>query len=411
MPPVFAAIAPLLFGVGLLYLGYGLFGTLLSVRMAAAGFSDQVAGIVMSGFYIGMMTGSLTIPRLVQRVGHIRVLSGLSAVMTAATITHALFVAPIPWFGLRLIEGFAMSGIYLCVESWLGDKATNKTRGVVFSAYLTVCYLSWAVSQFLLTTADVKGFFLFGLATMLISLAQVPITLSRSAPPALPKPHGFGLMKVWRASPLGVTVVLASGLASSVMYSVLPRFGADIGLSSLGIAWLMAWSIVGGLLVQWPVGRLSDLFDRRSVVLGVALLLVISAAGAGGITAFLPASLGNGIDLGSWIGRLPVSLWLLICCAGIGAAVLGTYPLGVSLVNDRIAADDRVAASGGLILIYGVPAIGGPLMASNAMQWLGAVGLMLYWSLIGLGLAGITLVVLKRRRDDRKRTEAAAVSV
>lgn len=386
MLQAFSSISALLIGVGILNLGYGLLGTLLAVRMSVEGFTGFVSGLVMASYFLGLMIGSMTAHRLIQAVGHIRTFSALASVFSAATLIHVFVVEPLAWSGLRIVEGFCMAGLFMCVESWLNDRATNETRGKVLSLYMITTYLFGALAQFLLVTGEVTGFFLFALTSVLCSLALVPIAMTRSPAPALPERSLFGLKRLLEISPLGVAGCFASGMASGAFYGVLPRYGAIVGLDNLGIASLMGFCIFGGLLFQFPVGRLSDRFDRRWVIAGVAMLMVVFAALIVGFTFNRPVTAE--VEAGAAVaGGQPLALWMIVLIAAFGGMLFSLYPLSLSHANDFIEAKDFVAASGGLILFYSLGAVFGPIGAGAVMGALGPWGLFVYMGGIGIALA------------------------
>lgn len=372
MLSAFSSISALLAGVGIMTLGYGFLGTLLAVRMSVEGFATFTSGLVMAAYFLGLVVGSLTAAKAVRAVGHIRVFAAFASLFSAATLIHVFVIDPWIWGGLRLIEGYCMAGLFLCVESWLNDRATNETRGAVLSMYMITTYLFAGLAQFLLTLGAVEGFFLFAVTSVLASLSLVPVALSRSPAPVLPEARVFGLRRLVAISPVGIAGCLVAGLASGAFYALGPRFGARAGLDSMGIAALMGFSIFGGLLFQLPLGRLSDRFDRRKVI--VVVSLVLSAAGAG--MAFVA------------LGPTEPTAWHLLLVLPFGGMLFALYPLSLAHANDHIDPQDFVAASGGLILSFSVGATIGPIAASGVMEAVGPGGLFAF-----IGGSGVLLAV------------------
>ena len=222
---------PLLLGMGMLMLGGGLQGTLLSVRASREGFATILIGLVMSCYYVGYIGGSLGTPRLIQRVGHIRVFAALTAVASVTILLQAVYVAPAPWAVLRLVTGFCFAGIYVVAESWLNDRASNENRGALLAVYMMVLYVGLGGGQFLLNLADPLSLRLFIMTSVLISLAVLPMTLSVQHAPAHEVPQRIGYRELFRGSPLGVIGVMLSGMVTSSMFSMGPVYANLIGLA------------------------------------------------------------------------------------------------------------------------------------------------------------------------------------
>jgi MFS family permease len=364
-------VAALLVGVFVTTAGSGPLGTAVSLRMEAAEVARPIIGLVMAAFFAGLTLGSLLAYRLVLRVGHIRAFTAFASVVSAVTLIYPLLPPPLPWVPLRVAEGFCMAGIFICVESWLNDHAGPASRGRILAAYMICLYLGQASGQALLAldTGD-GGPRVFLLVSVLISLAVLPVALTRMPQPALPAIASFSARRLWAASPLGVAGTVASGLVLGAVYALGPIFAREAaGFGAGGAALFMSVLITGGVLLQWPLGRMSDAFDRRRVIvatlalLTVAGLVVASVAERGGIA-------------------------LLGAAAGFGGVAFALYPLCAAHTNDHLAREERVAASGGLVLAYSAGATAGPLFASAAMVALGGRGLFLFASIVGLlGLA------------------------
>jgi MFS family permease len=346
---------PLLLGMGLLMLGAGLQGTLLSVRATLDGFAPFTIGVVMSCYYIGYLGGSARTPQLVARVGHIRVFAALTAIASVAILLQAVFVTPFSWSVLRFVSGFSFAGIYVVAESWLNDRATNANRGSLLASYMLILYVGLGVGQFLLTAADPAGPLLFVLISMLISLAVVPISISAQHAPAYSVPRKIGFAELYRVSPLGVVGIVISGVVTSSVFSIGPVYAQLIGLDTREIATFMGASILAAVVTQWPIGRLSDRVDRRSVLIvvcGLALAMALSAALTGA-----------------------TSMWLLlVLSAAFGGLALSLYSLSLSHINDHLAADQIVSASASLIMLNGVGSVAGPLAVSLLMARSGPDG-------------------------------------
>ncbi len=337
--------------------GNGPLTTILSLRLEAAAAPAPVIGAVSAAYFAGLTLGSLFAYKLILGVGHIRALVAFASVMSATALLYPIHLNYGLWGGLRLAEGFCMAGLFVCIESWLNDLATPASRGKILAAYMTCLYVGQGSGQFLLNLPDSSGFVLFILFSILLSFAVVPVALTPMAAPSLPDIVSLGLRRLFAASPLGIVGTVASGLVLGSFYSLGPVFARGTGLDIAGAALFMSAAIFGGVLLQWPVGWLSDWFDRRKVIIGVlaglaAVGLAMTAAGGG---------------------------WALLAAAALfGGAAFVLYPLSVAHTNDHLGPRDRVGASGGLVLGYSIGATIGPLAASGTMGALGPDGLFLF---------------------------------
>jgi MFS family permease len=307
----------LLLGIGLLNLGDGLQATLLGVRAALEAFPTTATGLLMSAFYIGFLAGSLFAPRSVERVGHIRVFGALASLASAAALIYSVFVTPWAWAVLRFVSGVCFAGLYVVAESWLNDRASNETRGQLLSVYMLVTFGGIAAGQLLLNVAHPGGYQLFILTSVLISVALVPLLLSAGGAPSFAQPAALSLRALYKLSPLGVLATALSGMSSAIFFSMGPVYAQGIGLSVRDISFFMTAAVVGCLVLQWPVGRLSDRFDRRRVLTGVTFLAACAAAVA------IPAAVVSR-DV------------LLLAIACFGGLALPMYALAIAHANDSL---------------------------------------------------------------------------
>ena len=354
-----STVFPLFVGLAFLMVGNGLVGSLLGVRADLEGFPTIVTGVVMATYYGGFLVGSLTIPRWIADVGHIRVFAGLAALGAATALAYSLFVNPVTWGGLRFIAGLSMSGLYVTVESWLNARATNETRGRLLSIYMVVVTLGLGLGQLLLGVADPIDPTLFVVAGILISLAVVPLTLLKIPAPDEIIPVEFSVRALTRSAPLGVVAVAVSGAAGGAIFALGAFYSTRIGMEPGRVGVFMAASLAGSLVTQYPLGYLSDRFSRRRVILVVA------------VGAVLIATVGTFVD--------PESAWLFVVMAAYGSLAFPMYSLAVSLINDLLPEHQLVPAAGGIIFVYGIGSIVGPLTTSVLMAVIGPVGFL--WSL------------------------------
>ncbi|MBP2305311.1 MFS transporter [Azospirillum melinis] len=362
-------IVPLLLAVFLMMGGTGALTTIVSVRLDAAGASPILLGALTAAYYLGVTVGSTQAFRLVGQVGHIRAFSASATVLVAATLGHTLGSDPAAWIALRLVEGCCMAGLFVCIESWLNQSATSATRGQILALYMIALYGAQGVGQYLMVIDDPHGFKQFVIVSILVSLALVPVALSRTAPPLLQKLESIRIGHLYRASPLGFAGTVISGLVVGAFYGLGPVYVRHLGYDLGQSATFISAAIIGGMLLQWPFGKLSDLIDRRLVVVGLfAALAVISI----GMTMLPQGGFGP----------------LLAGISLFGGIIFAIYPICVSHTNDFLTPAEMVPASGGMVLGFSMGAIAGPFLASLVMAVFEQDGLFLFTALVaGIALA------------------------
>jgi MFS family permease len=374
-----AATWPLLLGMGILMLGAGLQSSLLGVRATQENFPTAVIGLVMSAYYVGYVGGTVLTPRLVQKVGHVRVFAALAAIASAAILVQAVWVHPLPWGAMRLVTGMCFAGIYVVAESWLNDRASRENRGRLFAVYMLVLYVGLGSAQFLLNLASSRSATLFMLTSVLISFAMVPIVISAQQAPQITTPRAVRYRDLYRNSPIGVVAVTIAGFVSAIMFSMGPVYARLSGLDTSGVAWFMAVTILAGCATQYPVGRLSDRMDRRTVM---ALMCSLSTLAAAGIIFF---------------GSVSHVLFLTLAAMFTGFS-LTLYSLAVSHVNDKLEPSEMVAASSSLLLLNGAGAAVGPVLAGSLI---GRFGPDAYYMTLGSLTGMLTLYDLWRKMRQR----------
>ena len=356
-------------GIFLMLAGHGMLGTLITLRLGLAGNAVWVIGPVSAAYFGGLVIGTFYAHRLIGRIGHIRAFAFFASLMSAAALAHPFAIEPLPWAALRLLAGVCMAGVFMCLESWLNDRAGAEMRGRVLSLYMVFIYLGQGTGQFLLALPDTTGWALFVIASALISMAVISVASTRLQAPELPRPHRMPIRDLYRLSPVGVVGALISGLSLGAFYGLAPVFVQAQGMDFAGISAFMGLAIIGGLCMQWPIGWISDKVDRRTVL------------------AVLAAVLGLVSLAGPWAASIG-PLGLLLLAPVFGGLISTLYPIAVAHTNDRMQSADLVAASGGLITIYGVGAVAGPLVASAVMEATGANGLWVHFAVSGAVLAG-----------------------
>lgn len=382
----------LLLGIGLMMLGNGLQGTLLGVRATLEGFPTAVTGFVMTGYYVGFLAGSILAPKVVQRVGHIRVFAALASIASASVLVHAVLVDPVTWGAMRLATGFSYAGLYVVAESWLNDRATNETRGQILSIYMVVMLGGMTVGQFLLNTGDPAGVELFILISVLVSVALVPIALTAAPAPVFDAPTPVALRQLYRISPLGVFGGFANGVASGMIFGMGAVYAQIAGMSVAQVSLFMGLIVFGGMLLQWPIGRISDGIDRRAVIFGVTLV----TAGLCLLAVLAPALSSGAVLAIAFI---------------MGGLALPLYSLCGAHINDHLDPRQMVSASSAYVLLNGLGASLGPLLASMVMTSVGPPGFFLGLSLVHAAVAAFALWRMARRPSVPRRDRGTFVAM
>jgi len=361
---VFSGVWALLIGIVLIMLGNGMHFTLIGLRGGIEGFNATELAIVTSGYFLGFLSGARLTPVLIRRVGHVRVFAALGSFMSAGLIAFTLLAEPWAWTVLRVLIGFCMSGIYVSAESWLNNAATNETRGKVLSAYMIAQTLGIIGAQGLLTLGDAGTSVLFIGASILVSISFAPILLSVTPVPAAEVTRPMSLRNLFSSSPLGTVGIFLLGGVYATQSGMGAVFGTQIGMTASQIALFVAMLFAGALLLQYPIGWLSDQMDRRKLIFGAATLGAASCAAGW--------AMGGG-------------LWPLMAAAFFaGGVTTPLYALFLAYTND---------ASGGLVFTFGLGAILGPLVAGWAMQRFDPFA---FWLVLGATFGAIALYALYR---------------
>ena len=378
MLPAIASAWALLLGIALIMLGNGLQNTLLGVRATLEGFGTGTTGLVMTAYFAGFVAGSVIVPRLLANVGHVRVFAALASFASGATLVHTVFVTPVSWGLIRIATGFCFAGLYVVAESWINEAATNKTRGQLLSVYMIMVLGGTGSGQLLMNLWDPRSFELFVLVSVLISFALIPITLSVGRAPPFEAPESIGVRALFRASPLGVAGAFLIGIAHSALYSMGPVFATEIGLTVERVALFIAGALFGGLVLQWPIGWLSDRFDRRRVIVAVAWVAATASlvAGVGGIDSYTV---------------------LFAATALLGGMSMPLYSLCGAHTNDHLTPRQIVAASATLVLVGGIGLTMGPLLAAVLMQVAGPQGIFWLLTLVHACIGAYGLFRMMRR--------------
>jgi len=374
-----APVATLLLGVAILLTGQGLQGVLLPVRATLEEFSTIAVGFIGAFYFLGFTFGCWRGSDLIRRAGHVRVFAAMTAIASAVPLLQGLWVNLWTWGLMRFATGFCLAVLYVVIESWLNERASDENRGMVFSAYIIIVMTMLAVGQQMLLLGDPRELQLFAVASVLVSLAAVPVLMSRGEQPDPVEESRFDILLLYRNSPSGMLGSLTSGLTNGAFWSLAPVFTATVAPDVSMAAWFMTVVVLGGAVGQWPLGRWSDHADRRYVLIGASL----AAATAGIALGLADMGLGNG-------GILAIGFaW--------GAFAFPVYSISVAQANDRAQPGTFVMISSGLLLMYGAGAIIGPFLASTIMTVLGGASLFLFAAFCHCALA--LYVALRSRHE------------
>lgn len=374
MAKTLSGVVALFLGTSLFVAGSGLLGTALALRADLLGFSGSLTGAIMGAYFAGFVIGTYLCPHIVMQAGHVRAFSAFAATAAAALLLHPLWPDPWLWAALRFVTGTCVVGMYMVVESWLNERATNETRGRVFAAYQVISLGALAIGQYLLLLAQRDESAAFIIAGALFSIGLVPIVLTRVAHPTPIQSVKLDLRGLWRISPLSAVGTFAVALANGALFALGPIFAQRIGLGTGQIATFMSLVFLGGVALQWPIGHLSDVWDRRTVI----LLASIGGTAAAGL---------------AWVCVDVSATGLLAAMFVYGGMSFTVYPLCVAHANDHTQTNDFVAIASGLLLVYGVGAACGPLIAGALIQGFGAGSLPLYLAAMQGGL--VVLIVVR----------------
>jgi MFS family permease len=371
-------VGALMLGIALMLVGNGLFSTFIALRMTLDGFATSLIGLVVAGYSVGFLLGCLVGGRLIQRIGHIRAFAVLGALTCCLALAYPFLADPYAWILLRTANGYCAAGMFTIAESWLNARTPGKLRGRVLAVYTIANKLAFGGGQLLLSLADPAGPILFMVAAFIYSLSLVPVAATTQTAPVMALAERVGIRRLYEMSPLGVVGCILTGLIASAISGMAPVFAAGIGLGTTEVAHFMAIMTVGGLVLQWPIGWLTDRHDRRQVLLVVVLVMTAMSA----VLAVV------------WQWSL-LALYVLFALHG---GLLGAlYPICVTHTNDFVERRQVVSVSGSLLLLWASGAALGPAVASQVMAVLGPTGLFWFVTLLSLALAGFIAWRMRQR--------------
>tara|TARA_R110002126_G_scaffold82220_1_gene201741 strand:- start:841 stop:2115 length:1275 start_codon:yes stop_codon:yes gene_type:complete len=350
--PVFALLLSTLF----LQIGSGTASYLIPLRAAEEGWRTLNISLIAAGFAFAFTLGCIVVPRLVFKVGHVRVFSALTALMAVSLLLHSLIVHPVFWILFRAMTGFAVAGSYMVLESWLNEKATNETRGSLFSIYMIVTMAGLTAGQFIVPQADISGTTLFIICGLTFLLSLLPTTLSTASSPQPLNEVQFNIKGMFVRSPIAVVVSVICGFVTGTWMSLAPVYSQSQGLTTTEGAVMLAMAVIGGAIFTYPMGKMSDKVDRRYVMIMIAIMGVISC-----IAAFFIGVENRILFFGAIVF--------------LGAAIFPLYSVMIAHANDYSAPDEFVETSSSLLIVYGLGSIAGPLVTALAMETFGDRGL------------------------------------
>lgn len=363
----------------LLLIGVGLLGTYLSLQLTVQGVSAQIIGIVMSANFFGMLLGAFQCHRLIKSVGHIRAFTAFAALATAIVMLHGINSSPIFWGILRFLTGFSIIGLYMVLESWLNECTQPNSRGKVLAIYMVMSYMGMAIGQQLLNLGNTFNLQILYIVGFVLVLCLVPVAVTHSIHPVTPEFEHLNVIELFRKTPTGMLGCFSAGLLNSAFYAIGPVFCYQIGLTISELSMVMTVTILGGMLLQWPVGAISDKFDRTYVLAFIGILTAL-------ISVAILYLAGNSYYL------------FLFLMSLFGGLVFTLYPVSVARAHDVFEAKDVVAVSSALLFSYGAGATIGPVLASTIMSVSDtAYGLFVFCSVVS-ALYGFITFFLRNRQ-------------
>ena len=387
-------------GYGILMIAHGLQGNLLGVRSVIEGFNFIATGTIMSGYFVGYFCGANMVPKLIGKVGHIRVFAAFASISSLAILVHAVFVNPIVWTCARFLTGFSIVGIFIVVESWLNDRANNRTRGKVLSIYMFVTLIGLAIGTLLLNFSNPEKYEPFILISVLLSMALIPILLAKRKPPKFKKIIGIKIKDLYKISPLGVVSMFCTGFIHSSIFTLGAVYAATMNFTIFEISLFLFLITVSGAFFQWPIGYYSDRHDRRLIIILCTFLSVIFCFLSILSVGEHPEIMHLSID---WeINKIMFFIFITL----YAGAALPLFTLNLTYVNDFVEKEKFVAAGAGLQIIFGLGAMGGPILCSLFMYQYGSNGFFIFLIIFHLiiGLFGSYRITKRSYEDNPEST-------
>ena len=361
----------LFFGIAMIMLANGLQGSLIGIRASLEGYSSFAAGIIMTGYYSGFLAGAYFAPTRIKNVGHVRMFAAFASIASISILLHSLHVSFLGWFIMRFITGFCFVGMYTVAESWVNDLSDNKHRGQALSIYMIVSMSGSAFGQLFLNISSPETATLFMLVSILISISLVPILITVSKQPDFSVTEFLTIKQLYKASPLGVITAIIVGAAHGTLWGIGSIYGLKSGLNIEQVSIFMFTFVIGGALNQYLIGYLSDIYDRRLIILIVSFLAALFAVFA----VIFSYSF----------------IYLLIFTFLFGGLTVPLYSLAIAHTNDFLTKSEMVAASSGLLMVGGVGLTIGPILGGIAIDLIGANGFWIYLFVIHSSIGLFTI--------------------
>ena len=381
----------LFIGIGTMMIAHGLQMQIMGIRSVLEDFSVFTTGIFMSGYYVGYFVGSRTTPNFVSKVGHIRVFAAFASLASLSALVAVVYVNPLMWTISRFITGISLVSCYVVTESWLNDRATNKNRGQLLSAYMMVIYFGLAIGMLLLNISKPEDYEPFILVSILLSVALVPILLTKRPAPKFKKIETISIKELYKISPLGSLSSFFTGIIHAAFFSLISVYTTLSKFTLAETSILLFIATIAGVFGQGPIGYFSDRFDRRKVIVittfGSSFLAFISI-----LTSTDPIQniyYMNEFGFKKIIFFISVGLYSSLC--------LPLFSLNLAHTNDFVPKSKFVAAGGGLQFIFGVGAISGPILCSLFIEWFGINGLFVFLIIAHAIIGGFGLYRMKVR--------------
>ena len=383
-------------GYFVLMIAHGFQGNLLGVRSVIEEFSFISTGAIMSGYFVGYFSGANSIPKLVGKVGHIRVFAAFASAASLSILIHAIFVNPIIWTFARFLTGFSIVGIFIVMESWLNDRANNRTRGQLLSLYMFITLIGLSLGTLLLNFSSPEKYEPFILISLLLSSALIPILLTKRKAPKFKKLGYIDIKGLYKTSPLATVSMFCTGIIHSALFSLGAVYAATMNFTLFEISLLLFIITVSGGIFQWPVGYYSDKSDRRIIIIfctffaAIFCFLAIFASGTALENMYLATSVGFN------------KIMFFVYVALYAGMAIPIFTLNLAYVNDYIPKEKFVAAGGGMQIIFGLGAMTGPFLCSLIMNRYGTNGFfihLLFFHII-IGMFGLFRITKRSYKDN-----------
>jgi MFS family permease len=387
---ILKATFPPLLGLAIFTLGNGLLSTYVIIRMHMENFSDFTISLTSAAFFSGLALGSFQIERFILRVGHIRVYATFASIIAITSIAHSIYIESLFWIALRFIAGFSLAGLFIVVESWLLLIGFGKDRGKILAIYMVVYYLAQSLSQLLINIADPHSHILFAIPAILSCISIICIAGSKIQNHKFEMKSSLKLKELFSASYTGLIGSLGSGLLLGAAYGLMPLYIAKIYETTTAVSVMMFVIIFGGMALQYPLGKLSDIIDRQKVQIIMNFIFIA--------TVFLMLNSINNFHM--------MLLWSFI----LGGMAFAIYPVSVSIACDNLESEDMVAGTQGMLFANAFGAMLGPIFGGFMMEFFGTQGLLYFFIVVSSAMIMFYITnTSKKRKVHHKEDEFVVI--